>query len=345
MKSKTTLLVVFLLFSMKVITQEPATIIKNLEEVTNEPGIHHYWLELATNTYGYPVLVPLIVMQGKSKGPTLGLTAALHGNELNGIPMIHRLIENIDFQKLKGRIIAIPGINAISILMNERRFIDEEDLNRNFPGKEAGNESQQYVYKIAKNILPAFDFHIDMHTASFGRINTLYVRADFKSDTLKMMAKLQQPDIILNSPSPSSPNASTWTIRGEAGFYGIPSITVEYGNPQVYQPELIQRGYLGIRNTLSWLKMYDEQMISDLKDEAVYCKKSYWIYMKEGGFLEVLVDLNQKIEQGQKIAIVKNGFGQILNEYHAPESGIIIGKSTNPANMSGGRIIHLGILY
>ncbi|MDH5367758.1 MAG: succinylglutamate desuccinylase/aspartoacylase family protein [Cyclobacteriaceae bacterium] len=326
-----------------------AVIIKNLDVIqTSTPGVSNFWLEMGVNTYGYPMLMPVIVIKGSSSGSTLGLTAGIHGNELNGIPIIHELLENIDFKKLKGTIIAIPGLNVFSIQVDERRFIDEEDLNRNFPGKKNGNRSQQYVSKINELILPSFDFMIDMHTASFGRINTMYARADLKNDTLKLLAKLQQPDIILNSIGASTANgavSSPRTMRAEAVLKGIPCITVEYGNPQVFQKELTERGLKGIMNTLNALEMYGNNKHKELVDKATYCKKSYWIYMNEGGFLEVPVELNQRIQKGDKIGIVKDAFGNILNEYLAPEDGIVIGKSTNPSNMSGGRIIHLGIMY
>ena len=90
--------------------------------------------------------------------------------------------------------------------------------------------------------------------------------------------------------------------------------------------------------------MYGNIELQKLEDKAIYCKKSYWIYMEEGGFLEVTVALNQKLVKGENIATVRNAFGEIIKEYIAPENGIVIGKSSNPANMSGGRIIHLGII-
>ena len=178
--------------------QNDLPVLTNLNEIDNSiTGINNYWLEMGTNTYGYPLLIPVVVVQGATKGPVLGLTAAIHGNELNGIPIIHKLIDSIDAKNLKGRIIAIPGLNAVSIQMDERRFIDDEDLNRNFPGKANGNRSEQYVEKIKERILPFFNLHIDMHTASFGRINSMYARVDVANDTLEMLAKLQKPDIIL----------------------------------------------------------------------------------------------------------------------------------------------------
>ena len=342
------LFIILIVFSVKSIGQNEIKIINNLSDLANsQPGIHNFWLEMGSNTYGYPMLVPIIVIQGQTNGPTLGLTAAIHGNELNGIPIIHKLVDEINVAELKGRIIAIPGLNHVSIQMDERRFIDEEDLNRNFPGKESGNRSQQYAYKIKEKILPFFDVLIDMHTASFGRVNSMYARADISNDTLKTLAVLQKPDIILNSkgkPSVGSVSASSYTMREAATLKSIPSITVEYGNPQVFQNDLIERGFKGILNTLGWFNMYENNEQKELKDDAVYCKKSYWIYMEEGGFLDVIVEINQKLKKGVKIEVVKNAFGEIIKEYFAPEDGIVIGKSTNPANMSGGRILHLGIL-
>ncbi len=90
-----------------------------------------------------------------------------------------------------------------------------------------------------------------------------------------------------------------------------------------------------------WLRMIDKEI--DHPDEPVMCKKSYWIYVEEGGYLEVMVDLKQKLKKGELIAVMRNPFGDILNKYHCPEDGIVIGKSSNPINMNGGRIIHLGI--
>ena len=302
------------------------------------------WLEMIDDGMSRPVAVPVIIVRGERPGPVLGLIAAIHGNELNGIKVIQEIIEEIDEKQFQGTLIAIPGINGISIPQDRRRFVDEEDLNRIFPGKEKGNRSQQYAWQINNKILAKLDYLVDMHTASFGRENSLYVRAALQNDTIKQLARLQDADIILNSdglPSANEQIVATRTLRAEAMLKGIPCITVEYGNPQVFQPEMIQRGKTGIMNTMSWLNMIGKEI--DPPDEPVLCKKSYWIYVEEGGYLEVRVDLKQKLKKGDLIAVMRNPFGDILKEYHCPEDGIVIGKSSNPINMNGGRIIHLGI--
>jgi uncharacterized protein len=341
-------LILMVMFQSNVLGQQKTiSELNNLSELSSTPsGVHHFWLNMGTNTFGQPILVPIIVVQGKAVGPTLGITAAIHGNELNGIPIIHGLTAALDPDRLKGRVIAIPGLNTISVELNQRKFIDDEDVNRSFPGKSNGSESEQYAHKIKERILPVFDVHLDLHTASFGRVNTLYARADSSNDTILKLAELQQPDIILHSkgkPSFGTSSSATETLRAEASALGIPSITVEYGNPQVFQTDFISRGVKGVLNTLVWLKMYDGEIRSE-QVKPVYCKKSYWIYTDKGGFLEVPVNLNQHLKKGETIGVLKNAFGEVIDTYIAPEDGIVIGKSTNPANMSGGRIIHIGVL-
>lgn len=305
-----------------------------------------YWLHLMDNGMSQPIYVPILIARGVEEGPTLGMVAAIHGNELNGIPIIQQVFQKIDPQQLKGTVLGVPGINVISLNQDRRRFVDEEDLNRNFPGKEKGNRSQQYVFKIRQKILPHFDYLVDMHTASFGRTNSLYVRADLRNETIAQMAKLQDCDIILNSkgiPSTGDAIAMLRTFRAEAMLQGIPTITVEYGNPQVYQPEITKRGINGIQNLMAWLKITDTP-IQNFPTQPVVCKKSYWMYVDKGGLLEIPVSLTEMVKKNQVIGILRNPFGDVLEEYLAPEDGIVIGKSSNPVNMEGGRILHFGIL-
>lgn len=307
--------------------------------------VQRLWLRLVDDALGQPVCVPVLIAKGAKEGPVLGLTAAIHGDELNGIRIIQEVFDSLDLTNLQGTLIGIPGLNAVSIPLNRRRFTDEEDLNRNFPGKANGNDSQQYVWQITSKVIPLFDYLIDMHTASFGRVNSLYVRADLDDPQIRELAFWQDADIVLNNkgiPSAQEQLAATRTMRAEAVLKGIPAITVEYGNPQVYQPEMIRRGVRGLMNTLRGLQMQpgNPQTFSS----PAICRKSYWIYVEKGGYLEVQVALNQKVKKGELLAILRDSFGTILERYFCPEDGIVIGKSTNPVNRNGGRIIHLGIL-
>jgi len=324
--------------------QDSVPTVTNIDlNILADGKIHKLWLQLGEDSFSNPIRVPILVAKGTKKGPVLGLTAAIHGNELNGIPIIHKVFDDLDVTNLKGVLIAVPGLNPAGMFNEQRRFIDQEDLNRNFPGKANGNRSQQMAYQINQKIIPLLDFQIDMHTASFGRENSMYVRVDMSNDTLAAMGKLQEPDIILsNKGKPSFGASSSVTMRASAISEGKHSITVEYGNPQVFQKEMITRGKKGILNLMNWLKMTDGAI--DIPEPKLVCSKSYWIYTDKGGLLEISVALNEKVIKGQLIGILKTPFGDVRKQYFAPENGVVIGKSTNPINMSGGRIIHLGIL-
>jgi predicted deacylase len=299
--------------------------------------LSYRWLHIVSNGIGQPILVPVIIGKGIKDGPVLGVTAVVHGNELNGMPVIQRLFNSIDLTKLSGTIIGIPVVNVPSILVSERRFIDGADLNRIMPGNKEGNRSQVYANRVINRMIKNFDYLIDLHTASFGRINSYYVRADLSSKIAKQLALIQNPQIILNAPPKDG------TLRGAAADLGIDAITVEVGDPDKFQKGMIRSGLTGVYNTLSFLNMYDTE-IEEADDKAIICKKSYWIYSHVGGILQVHSQLTQKVFKGDLIATVRDVFGRVLKEYFAPEDGVVIGKSINPVGQTGSRIIHLGIL-
>jgi predicted deacylase len=308
----------------------------NLEKL--ESGmIHNFWFDLVSGPFGNQISLPIIIAKGIESGPTLGLTAAVHGNELNGIPVIHKFINNVDPKTLKGIIIAIPVVNVPSFMRRKRRFIDGTDLNHIMPGKSDGNVSQVYAYRFTERILPHFDFLIDLHTASFGRVNSFYVRADMSMEITRKMAMFQNPQIIVHNPP------SDGTLRGAAAEMDIPAITVEAGNPNTFQKGMIRESYIGIMNVAVDLGMVDGTLVKD-EESPIICKKSYWMYTDHGGLLTVHPQLTQLIKKEELIAKQLDIFGSLKKEYRSSDDGIIIGKSVSPVNQTGGRILHLGIL-
>ena len=305
----------------------------------------HFMLKLGEDALGKPIEAPVVVLRGKKAKPVVGMIAAIHGNEVNGIQVLHSLLDSISAEDLEGTLIVVPGLNIPALQNHRRRFPDHEDLNRIFPGKATGNSSQQYVWNIHQKVLKPLDYLFDLHTASFGRENSLYVRADRSNRAMDQMARWQDADILLSSggaPSAGSSGADALTMRAQAMSMGIPSITIEYGNPQVYQEEMRLRGFTGLMNSLKGLGLLKGKVKKTSK--PVECSKSYWVYTDAGGFLEVIVGLKQVVEKDQLIAVLQDPFGQIKKEYRSPEAGIIIGRSSNPISESGGRIVHLGIL-
>lgn len=312
--------------------------VKELDISSFQKGsFHHLWLHLVSDSFANPISIPVIIARGKYDGPVLGLTAAVHGNELNGIPVIQRLFKEIDITELRGTIIGVPVVNVPSFMNRKRRFVDGTDLNHIFPGKPNGNVSQVYAHRFINRLVKHFDILLDLHTASEGRINSYYVRADMEQEETRKLALLQNADIIVHNP------ASDGTLRGAADELDIPAITLEVGNPSLFQKRLIRSGIEGIHNVLCHLNMVDDE-IEKTDKKTVLCKSSYWIYADRGGILNVEAELLQVLEENKRMAIQRDIFGSMIKEYFAPEKGIVIGKSVNPVNQTGGRILHLGII-
>lgn len=308
----------------------------NLED-TPRGSRKHYWLKIISDGFGNPICIPVMVMRGFKDGPVLGVTAAVHGNELNGISVIQRLFNEVSVEELSGTIVAVPVVNVPAFVRKKRRFNDGVDINHIMPGKSDGNISQVYAYRFINRFVKHIDYLLDLHTASTGRINSYYIRADMDIPIVNKMALLQNADIIVHNPP------SDGTLRGAADDLGIPAITLEVGNPSTFQKKLIRSGIEGVHNVMCHLGMIEDE-INELEKKTVICKKSLWIYTDAGGLLTIPVELRQLIKKGELIAILRDIFGNKIQEYFAPQDGIVIGKSVSPVNQTGGRILHLGIL-
>ena len=306
--------------------------LKSLPEETSA-----FYLHMVSNGIGQKINVPVVVAKGGEPGPVVGITAAMHGNELNGLKIIQKLFGQLARMDIKGTIVGVPVVNVPAILNHERLFNDNEDLNRVMPGREDGNMSDVYAFRIMDRIVKEFDYLLDLHTASFGRINSYYIRADLSQDIPRKLAQLQNADIILNN------EGADGTLRSAASEIGIPAITLEVGDPNRFQKGMIRSGLEGIYNVLSHLGMIDDE-ITEPDEPAEVCKRSYWIYADRGGILEVTPDITDVLKKGELIARIRDVFGHVIKEYFAPEDGIVIGKSTHPIGQTGSRILHLGIV-
>lgn len=292
-------------------------------------------VELCHDGLGRAVRLPVLIVRGRKAGPIFGLTSALHGDELNGIPVVHRLVEKLDPTKLRGTVVACPVMNIPGFLNNKRKYRDGKDLNHLMPGIHNGNESEAYASRLFERVVSRFEVLVDLHTASFGRVNSLYVRADMENPVTARMAMLQRPKIILHNP------ASDYTLRGAAAEMGIPAITIEVGDPQVFQPRHIRPTLAGVRAVMCHFGMLKKRPYVE-NSAPIVCRSSRWLFTDQGGLLTVLPDLAEPVEKGQLIAFQKDVFGDMVREYHAPSDGVVIGKSVNPVAPTGARILHLG---
>lgn len=312
--------------------------VKRIDLTDCPPGSRrHLALESVADGLGWDLYLPVLMVRGIEDGPVLGLTAAVHGNELNGIPAIHRLLERLEPRKLRGAVVALPVVNTPGYHRNQRHFADGTDLNRIFPGLEGGTQGQVFAARFLDRAIASMTHLVDLHTASFGRVNSLYIRADLHNPVSEAMARAFEPQILLHN------RGNEGTLRDAAADLGIPAITVEIGNPQRIQDDLVGFSVAGLTRVMEALDMVERSSDHTPPGDTIVCGRSYWLYTDRGGVLEVFPRLASRVHEGERIAAVRDIYGTLRREVWAPEDGVVIGKSTNPVNQTGSRILHLGV--
>ncbi len=189
-----------------------------------------------------------------------------------------------------------------------------------------------------QRVVKHFDYLIDLHTASFGRANSLYIKADLENEITSKMSYLINPQIIVHS------KGKDGTLRSSAATHGVQAITLEVGNPHLFQKSLIKKSINGINNILAYFKMISmsEKII---KGNPIICSRSFWIYSDFGGILEVTPEVASIVKKDEIIARLTNIYGDIVKEYKSEiTNSVVIGKSINPVGDAGSRIIHLGVI-
>ena len=312
-------------------------------------------LNMVTDQLGDFIQIPVLVLKGRKPGRVIGLTAAIHGDELNGTLLIHRLIKRLDPDTLSGTVIAIPVLNIPGFKSQCREYWDGSDLNRLMPGKAVGMAGEVYAYRLMQKVISKLDYLLDFHTASMGRVNSLHVRGDFNHPAAKAMALTFNPSIVINSPKPAvNTKTSGTTLRSAALDLGIPAITIEIGNPSTFQNTLIEQSIQGLLNIFRSFGFVENTVASPdttqnkLLGSPVICHGSYWLRSEAGGLLEVYPGLTDVLQSGDKIATLRNALGDVIQEYvftptnEQGKRGIVVGKAVNPVCLPGSRIVHIG---
>jgi len=283
-----------------------------------------------------PVNVPVIVIRGAERGPIVFLTAAIHGDELNGVEIVRRVMTGYTPQQLRGTLICVPVVNRVGFLTHTRYLPGRRDLNRYFPGSPEGNAAARYAHTLFTEIVVRSRYGIDLHTASLGRTNLPHVRADMACKDVRKMARAFGTEIIIDSPGPPR------TLRHAATTAGVPTIIFEAGETFRFQRNMVARGVAGVRNVLVALGM-----TQDARREPrfrVIVKVSEWVRSVKGGIADIVVRPGEIIYAGEEIASITNPFGREVSMVRSPLTGLIIGITTMPMVNPGDAICHIAKL-
>lgn len=302
-----------------------------------EPGeTRNVKLAVGESYSGMTLRIPLQIRRAEEDGPVIFVTAALHGDEINGTGAIRRLIQDEAFDLKRGAVILVPVLNLLAFDRHSRYLPDRRDLNRCFPGTGEGSLAARMARKIFDEIVSRCDYGIDLHTASVRRTNYPNIRGNLKADEVRDLALAFGSEIIINGRGPRG------AFRREACHAGCPTIIFEGGEVWKVEPRIVETAVRGIKNVLRSLDMLDSDPESP--DYQVTIEKTVWIRAQRGGFLQFHVQPGQIIEEGQPLATNTTLLGRERSVLEAPFDSIVVGMTTLPAISPGEPVCNLGKL-
>jgi predicted deacylase len=284
---------------------------------------------------GVPVETPVFVVNGEQPGPTLCMTAAVHGDELNGIEMVRRVMHDISPDKLSGALIGVPIVNVQGFRRGSRYLPDRRDLNRYFPGNPTGSAAARIAHSFFQNVVLHCDALIDLHTGSFERTNLPQIRADLRDPDVVTLTQGFGATVILHS------TPGVGTLRYAATKAGIPTVTLEAGGPLQLELAEVKHGVKGIETLISSLGMMRKMRLWGGPEPVYY--RSTWVRADSGGILFSDVSLGSTVRKGDLLGTITDPMSNVSVELHAPYSGRIIGMARNQVVMPGFAAFHVGI--
>jgi predicted deacylase len=284
--------------------------------------------------YNTPTNLPIRVICGKKTGPTVFVSAAIHGDELNGIEIIRRFRKLTILKKLKGTVILVPIVNVYGIMTLSRYLPDRRDLNRSFPGNSKGSLAGRVAKTFFDEIVRKCDLGIDLHTASIHKSNLPQIRTNIENEYTFRLAKAFQAPVILHS------ELRDGSLRSVAQEQGIPILLYEAGEALRFDEKSIRIGVQGLVNVLRENEMLPK-VTKKTKKTPIITKNSKWIRATESGMLRTIKALGETVKKDEVIAYIDEPLDDESFEITTPFDGIIIGKSEIPLIQEGDAIFHI----
>ncbi|NRB39652.1 MAG: succinylglutamate desuccinylase/aspartoacylase family protein [Pseudomonadales bacterium] len=278
---------------------------------------------------------PVLVVNGATPGPTLCLTAAIHGDELNGIEIVRRILYQLNPEKLSGAVIGVPIVNLQGFRRASRYLTDRRDLNRYFPGNEQGSSASRIAYSIFHQVITHCDVLVDLHTGSFYRENLPQLRADLQDPDIVKLTHNFGSIVVVHSAGAAG------TLRGAAVAAGIPAVTLEAGGPMRLEKSAVEHGVKSIQTLLNKMKMVKKIRLWSHPEPVYY--GSTWVRADRGGILFSEVKLGENIKKSDVLGIVTDPITNVSQNIVSPYNGKVIGMAVNQVVMPGFAAYHIGI--
>lgn len=282
------------------------------------------------------VQIPVFVNRAKKDGPVLLLMAGLHGDEINGVEIVRRIVRKGWNKPSAGTIICLPVFNIFGFLNRSRALPDGRDLNRSFPGSKNGSLASQFAYQFMKEIAPHVDYVIDFHTGASQRNNAPQIRCVMKDEESLALAKVFAPPFIVHS------GFIPKSIRESVIKSGKKMLLFEGGMANSIQENVVQEGVVGVQRILAHLQMRQFKDMPEAPRKTILLKEDKWLRAPISGMFQSLVINGQKVSSGEVIGLVTDPFGKSEKKVKAPEDSYIFCINESPVVNKGDAIFHLG---
>ena len=290
---------------------------------------------------GDPVRIPVTIINGETSGPTAFLSAAAHGDELNGIEVVRRVANEWELSDLAGTLVCLPILNVPAFLAQQRYLPgSDRDLNRSFPGDPDSTSAKRMADRVFRNFLEPCDFGLDFHTSTRGRTNTLHARADMADDDVSRLAHAFASNVIISTPG------SSGTLRREATDAGTPTVTIEMGEAHRFEGEYIDRALTGVESVLAEYGMLPQSAVAwpGWRTVVTGDHERTWLRADSGGIVDMHADLGALVRAGETVATISNPFASDRSPVEAPFTGLLVGSLENPIVYPGNPVCHLAEL-
>lgn len=278
--------------------------------------------------------MPVQVICGRRSGPVLFVSAAIHGDELNGVEIIRRLLKRKVLASLKGTLIAVPIVNIHGFLNQSRYLPDRRDLNRSFPGSKKGSIASRLADLFINQIVSKADIGIDLHTGAINRSNLPQIRANLDDPATLELAKAFGVPVIINS------DIRDGSLRACAYDRGMPVLIYESGEALRFNEISIRAGMRGILNVMRQVGMLPKSK-SAKQVTPVVARSTSWVRASDSGIITAKVNLGSSVRKGQSLALISSPLGDEESDVAAPFDGIVIGKSNLPLTHEGDALFNL----
>lgn len=279
--------------------------------------------------------VPVLVVHGQNPGPVLCLTAAVHGDELNGIEIVRQIMQNLEADELNGTVIGVPIVNLDGFRRASRYVSDRRDLNRHFPGSRSGSLASRIAHSFFHSIVTSCHYLVDVHTGSFHRTNLPQLRANLKIPEILEFTKGFGGIVVVQE------KGEFGTLRRAAQDRGIISVTLETGGPLHLEKDAVDWGVKGIENLLHSLEMQDTLRLWTTPQPVYY--KTRWVRAQQGGLLFSTVELNDVVKKGKLMGRVIDPITNTSSDITAPYNGRVVGMAFDQVVSPGFAAYHLGV--